>query len=209
LPGVHPAAYEVCPEMRSETAPARSLELKFRLDEVPPEGRRFAGVLTEASLGADLPGMVGELGYRPTGAARIEGNVYRSSKSELVVDGRVTAEVGFDCVRCLTDRVLTVNVRDDHVLVRRKPRPVDDGDDDGQTVEEKDLEEPDVESFTGEEIDLTEVFRQDLLLALPMNPSCADLGAEDCRDLVAEEVTDEPQIDPRWAPLLEMKKKMT
>lgn len=193
--------------MRSETTP-RPLELTFRLDEVPPEGRRFAGALTEQSLGADLPGMVGELGYRPMGPARIGGTVYRSSKSELVVDGRVAAEVGFDCVRCLSARTLPLDVREDHVLVRRKARQVSEGDE-GQTVEDADLEEPDVETFTGEEIDLTDLFRQDLLLALPMNPSCADVGADDCRDLVVETAGDEPQIDPRWAPLLEMKKKMT
>lgn len=194
--------------MRSETATSRPLELKFRLDEVPPEGRAFAGALSEESLGADLPGMVGDLGYRPTGAARIEGNVYRSAKTELVVDGRVTAEVGFDCVRCLTARLLPIDVREDHVLVRRKARQVDDGDDD-QTVEQDALEEPDVETFSGDEVDLTDVFRQDLLLALPMNPSCADVGADDCRELVAETATEESRIDPRWAPLLELKKKMT
>lgn len=194
--------------MRSETAVSRPLELKFRLDEVPPEGRRLAGVLSEASLGEDLPGMVGDLGYRPQGAAQIAGNVYRSSKSELVVDGRVSAEVGFDCVRCLNARVLTLDIREDHVLVRRKAREIEEGEE-KQTVDDEALEEPDVETFTGEEVDLTDLFRQDLLLALPMNPSCADVGADDCRDLVADKAPEEPQIDPRWAPLLEMKKKMT
>ncbi len=194
--------------MRSETTPARPLGLTFRLDEVPAEGRRFEGALTEQSLGADLPGMVGDLGYRPTGPARIAGNVYRSAKTELVVDGRVTVGVGFDCVRCLADRVLAVDIREDHVLVRRKARVVEEGEE-SQTIDDEALEEPDVETFSGEEIDLTDLFRQDLLLALPMNPSCDDVGADDCRDLVGERAPDEPQIDPRWAPLLEMKKKMT
>lgn len=193
--------------MHSEAKPARPLALSFRLDEVPPEGRAFAGALPEATLAADLPGMVGDLGYRPMGEAKIEGTVYRSAKSEVVVDGRIRAEVGFDCVRCLASRVLPLSVREDHVLVRREVP--ESPEDDEQTVEEGDLDEPDVESFVGEQVELAELFRQDLLLALPMNPSCADVGAEDCRDLVAEAVPEEAKIDPRWAPLLELKKKMT
>lgn len=194
--------------MRSENASPRPLELMFRLDEVPPEGRRFGGALGVESLQRDLPGMVGDLGYRPLGEARIEGNVYRSAKSELVVDGRVSAEVGFDCVRCLTSRTLKLDIREDHVLVRREAPAPEDGDDE-QAIEDVDPEEPDVEQFSGESVDLTDLFRQDLLLALPMNPSCADVGADDCRDLVAEAKPDEPEVDPRWAPLLEMKKKLT
>ncbi len=193
--------------MRSENVSAKPLELKFRLDEVPAEGRRLAGALSEADLRTDLTGMVGELGYRPQGDARIEGTVYRSAKTELVVDGRISAAVGYDCVRCLAARTLDLDIREDHVLVRREAAP--EGEDGEETVEDVDPEEPDVEQFSGESVDLTDLFRQDLLLALPMNPSCAAVGAEDCRELVAEATPDEPQIDPRWAPLLEMKKKMT
>lgn len=186
---------------------ARPLQLKFRLDEVPAEGRAFAGELPVAALESDLTGLVGDLGYRPEGAARVSGTVYRSAKSELVVDGRVEAEAGFDCVRCLTSRTLDVRIREDHVLVRRKEA---DPDAEGVTLSEDDLEEPDVESFTGDEVDLTDLFRQDLLLALPMNPTCEVVGKSDaCTDLAAAAKTPEDEVDPRWAPLLELKKKMT
>lgn len=186
---------------------ARPLQLEFRLDEVPAEGRAFAGELPVATLESDLMGLVGDLGYRPDGPARISGTVYRSAKSELVVDGRVEAEAGFECVRCLTSRTLEVRIREDHVLVRRKAA---DPDAEGVTLSEDDLEEPDVESFTGDEVDLTDLFRQDLLLALPMNPTCEVVGkSSECKDLAAAAKTPEDEVDPRWAPLLELKKKMT
>ena len=41
-------------------------------------------------------------------------------------------------------------------------------------------EDPDLETYDGDEVDLSEVFRQDLVLTLPMNPTCADAGAEEC-----------------------------
>ncbi|MCB9541888.1 MAG: DUF177 domain-containing protein [Myxococcales bacterium] len=190
----------------SSSTSTRPLELKFRLDEVPPEGRRFVGELPVATLQGDLPGLVGDLGYRPEAPARIEGTVYRSAKSELVVDGTLTATVGFDCVRCLQARTLDAKIREDHVLVRREKL---DGAGE-MTLSEDALEEPDVESFTGDEIDLTDLFRQDLLLALPMNPSCETAGrGGECHALAPEARADEPEVDPRWAPLLELKKKLT
>jgi len=191
----------------SATTP-RPLELSFRLDEVPPEGRAFVGALPEAKLVEDLTGLVGTLGYRSEGPAEVTGTVYRSARSEVIVDGTVKARVGFDCVRCLEARTLDVSIRQDHVLVKRKaPARTDDG----LTVDEADLEEPDVESYAGDQIELADLFRQDLLLALPMNPSCDDVseGETACTDLAETPAAAEAQIDPRWAPLLELKKKMT
>lgn len=187
----------------------RPLALSFRLDEVPQEGRAFAGALDSEKLAADLPGLVGALGYRPGGEARVSGMVYRSARDEVVIDGTVEVDVGFDCVRCLEGRTLAVAVRNDHVLVRRaaKAKALDD---DGLTVDEDDLDEPDVETFEGDQVELAELFRQDLLLALPMNPSCDDaVGQTRCEALAVEAAPEEEQIDPRWAPLLELKKKMT
>lgn len=193
--------------MSASSTTLRPLALKFRLDDVPAEGRAFEGELSRAQLESDLPGMVGKLGYRPSGPAPIHGTVYRSAKHELVVSGGLRAEVGFDCVRCLGARALHVDIREDHVLVQRKA-PVEV---DGETVVDADaLDEPDTESFIGDDVDLTDLFRQDLLLALPMNPSCADVDRGNaCEELVVESPSEEDEIDPRWAPLLELKKKMT
>ena len=64
------------------------------------------------------------------------------------------------------------------------------------------------ETYEGDDVDLTELFRQDLVLALPMNPSCEMAGAADCAYEENAHQTDEERIDPRWAPLLELKKKL-
>lgn len=51
------------------------------------------------------------------------------------------------------------------------------------------------------------MFREDLVLELPMNPHCVDAGFE-CIEQEKTESAQEATIDPRWAPLLEMKKKL-
>ena len=180
------------------------LSLKFRVDEVPPEGRPFAGALSRALLDGCLPGLVGELGYEPTGEAAVTGHVYRSAGQELVVHGSLTATVGCACVRCLEAVELSLTVTVDHVYVRRAeavPAPSEE-----LVVEAGAEGEDDTLSYSGEEVDLTAALREELLLELPMNPTCALVG----RACVALRQRPEPAdtVDPRWAPLLALRKKM-
>lgn len=182
------------------------LGLSFLLDDLLPEGRPFRGELSQKVIEEAVGGLVGQLGYRARGAAPIEGTAYRSAKNEVVIDGRVFLELGYDCVRCLESRTLSLRLRVDHVLVK-----VDraEGDGDVDLVVEEDEDEDDVLSFVGERVELADIFREDILLELPMNPACEHVeGAEACPSPVPE-VPEEEQIDPRWAPLLDMKKKLT
>jgi uncharacterized protein len=72
---------------------------------------------------------------------------------------------------------------------------------------EADLDD-EVDTFQGDEIDLTPIIRQDLILALPMNPSCADGDKDACQYESYQGSNDEPSIDPRWAALADLKKKL-
>ncbi len=183
----------------------RPLGLKFRLDDLTSSGRPIEGTLSEEILEGCLPGLLGTLGYRPTGSAQIGGTVYRSAASEVIVDGTIETAVGFDCSRCLAEQIFKVSSRKSYVLVQRSKQSegsdeimVSDEDDDGA-----------VDSFEGDEIDLHELFRQELMLMLPMNPVCETTGLAPCAELELPDGAEADEgIDPRWAPLLEMKKNL-
>ena len=181
-----------------------ALGLKFRVDDVVPAGRRIEGTLSMEILNGCLPGLIGDLGFRPTQPAVVTGNVYRSGGTDIVLDGQISVVVGFDCSRCLSERSAPFEFKMSHVLSRRKAPK--DG------VEEIVITEEDgddlIETYHGDEVDIHDLVRQDLLLSLPMNPSCETAQASDCTYDENRAQSDEESIDPRWAPLLELKKKL-
>lgn len=73
-------------------------------------------------------------------------------------------------------------------------------------------DEADVYSFDGESIDLGQVVREELMLALPLAPLCGEdcIGADPERFLTDEDEIDggderaEDAIDPRWAALSQL-----
>ena len=65
-----------------------------------------------------------------------------------------------------------------------------------------------IETYQGDEIDIHDLIRQDLLLSLPMNPSCETAKGAECTYEETRAQSADESIDPRWAPLLELKKKM-
>ena len=178
------------------------LALKFRLDDAFETGRPLKDQLTLEQVGDCVGGLVGASGYWASEPAEIEGQVYRSANQEVIVDARIRTIVEFQCVRCLEKGRLTVDHRSDHVLVKgstkTKAEAITITDDDDQA---------DVETYVGDEVDLMPVLRQDLILSLPMNPSCNDVEANSC-SFKPNVHGQEPKIDPRWAPLAELKEKL-
>lgn len=74
-------------------------------------------------------------------------------------------------------------------------------------------DDADAYAFDGESIDLGEVVRDELMLALPLSPLCAEdcVGDESAHAFTPEsdagraEGEEEPPIDPRWAALSEFR----
>lgn len=185
-----------------------ALNFKFRLEELTQEGRAFEDEIAQPDVADAVGGLVGELGYRAVKAATVSGTAYRVQGDEVVIHGSLQTEVGFDCGRCLVERVLAVSSSFDHLLVKRKKAAKVD-DENELVVEDDLLNEPDVEGYDGEHIDLTDLIREDLVLAMPMNPTCDDVAGVECKGAaLPEEQLPEETIDPRWAPLLELKKKL-
>ncbi|MBU0550052.1 DUF177 domain-containing protein [Myxococcota bacterium] len=183
----------------------KPLGLKFRLDELSHAARPFEGTLSAAALKADIAGLLGGLGYYAETDAILEGEAYRSANREVVLSGHFALSVGFQCARCLTRRALRVEEEKRYVLIRRAPQP--EGEEE-IVLSEALLNEPDEYDFDGEHVDLEGLFREEIILALPMNPTCEDVGEPPCQTRRAEADPLE-EIDPRWAPLLEMKKKLS
>lgn len=182
-----------------------TLGLEFRFDLLGFEPRQFAGALPIDQLKAAVGGLIGELGYHVDAPAQIQGTVVRTSGGEVVVNGALTAELGFDCVRCLTRNTLSVAFDGQHVLVKQS-RATTEGDA-AIELDQDSLDAPEDYTFDGETVQLGEVFREELVLAVGMNPQCADAGAAECA-APAQEVAPEATIDPRWAPLLALKDKL-
>jgi uncharacterized protein len=182
----------------------KGLGLRFKVEVLTAKRRAFEGQLNEELLASCLPGLVGDLGYRVESPATVTGTVYQSPGSEVAVDGQIEISVGFDCTRCMSARSVRISIKQSHALVARSAESEGD-----QEIVVSDEESAGlVETYEGDEVNLTEVFRQDLVLALPMNPSCETAGVTDCAYKENVQEAESDQIDPRWAPLLELKKKL-
>ena len=65
-----------------------------------------------------------------------------------------------------------------------------------------------MDTFVGDEINLEPIVRQDLILALPMNPTCDEGETGPCKFDSDNINSEEDMVDPRWAPLADLKKKL-
>jgi uncharacterized protein len=155
--------------------------------------------------------LLSEQGDRPDGEALeargLAGNVKitRLTK-DLLVQGKVSADVLVECSRCLTAFSLPVEAR-----LEENYQPTIDIET-GRPVH-READEADDTTFSispNHELDLTEPVRQALLVALPLKPLCRDDCAGLCpqcgADLNEGACDCEPDTtDDRWAPLRELK----
>ncbi|MDF1526594.1 MAG: DUF177 domain-containing protein [bacterium] len=122
---------------------------------------------------------------------------------EVFVRGNVGGKVQLTCARCLKDFIAEIHEKVDIEL-----RPVLDLD---RTAHEKELgsDDLDVAFFRGDTLDIGHLAAEQISLSLPMKPLCQD----DCRGICPECGTDktlgtcgcEPETDPRWSALKDLK----
>lgn len=139
------------------------------------------------------------------------------------VAGHVNTTVAFECGRCLEQRSLEVSAELEYMLVSRAEWEAGerrgalsgdgDGEDDevGMALTAHDL---DMHYYEGEEIAILPLIREALLLELPPFNVCPPEQEAACdaayqRNVGQEalEKNEEGAVDPRWAALLELKKK--
>lgn len=133
---------------------------------------------------------------------RVSGTV-RLDGGRCLVEGRISGDVECDCSRCLAALVLPLKIGFRDIFV-----PYEEVADEGAS----ELADPDldVSEFDGRKIDLIEVAREQILLAIPEQVFCRP----DCRGLCASCGADlntgpcacgESETDPRWAELKKLK----
>ena len=122
----------------------------------------------------------------------------------LDVLGQLEARGPFTCVRCLTRFEMAVERNITHILVRNLD--VTDSSDEEVELNRSDL---DRSELRGDSVNLTDVLREELLLAMPMKAVCRDDCEGICSgcgvDLNNESCICKPQIDERWAALAALK----
>jgi uncharacterized protein len=146
--------------------------VKIRIDDISAELKTLDFVEPPSEVNRLLEqGPIRE--YRVEGPIGIRLSHYRSGM-ELFFSGSLAAPVTATCARCAED--FNVATRRDFRFVLS---PKSMGDIKGKDLNSEDLE---FSLYDGEEVDVSPLLREQLLLALPTRPLCQD----ECRGLCAQ-----------------------
>lgn len=178
--------------------------LVFKYDDLKLEGETLKATLPLNLCQEALKERVGSLGYWVDQPFEVEGALYRTPSGEVIVSTQIDGAADFKCVSCAQRRVWSAHIREDLIIVPEGHEAAHEDDVEG----EGDLElSPDLYTFSGHEIDLSEILREVIILNALNHPRCEDIG-EECGESLAKSGSDiipeQPEIDPRWAPLLAM-----
>jgi uncharacterized protein len=166
--------------------------MRIELDKLEEKGGSFAHVYQPEELVLD------EEGVRLTRAPEVKGRAKRDGQ-QVRLRGSITAEAEVDCDRCLTSIAVPVETEFDVTYV-----PAADYEEAAKA--ELQAEDLNLSVFDGETIDIDDLTREQVLLALPMHALCR----EDCQGLCpvcsinknTETCRCETiEVDPRWAAL--------
>jgi uncharacterized protein len=172
--------------------------LKFRLEDIPREGREVESEQDATWLDDRMGGAETRPSVRFVGPIRVHLGLSRSG-SVVLVNSRFRAEVEFRCDRCL-DPFPGSLASEYRASLKPKPKI--------HSAEEIEVkgDDPETEFYEGEEVDLTSLVQDQVLLALPSKALCR----EDCRGLCQRcgqnrnrgtcQCVDQ-KIDPRLEPL--------
>lgn len=139
--------------------------MKLDLSEIA----RTVGMHAEVDI--DEPGMPKEEGAESAGHIKGRINVSNTG-SLLVITGKVSAGLNFECSRCLAPFTMPVEAEIEEDLKLEKV---------GDTIQALPLDEDesDIEIIKNNILDVHELVRQNLVLELPIRPICS----EDCKGL--------------------------
>lgn len=143
-------------------------------------------------------------GARLVSDAVVEGSASRKGE-QVRLRGTIRAEVELLCDRCLAPERAPLAVEFDTSFI---PQEVEAGKQENVELLPEDLG---LSAYEGDAIDLDELVREQLLLALPSRHLCR----EDCKGLCQKCAAnlnaghctcEQGEIDPRWAALADLKK---
>ncbi|MGH7858258.1 MAG: YceD family protein [Candidatus Binatia bacterium] len=174
--------------------------MRIRVEEIK-ESNRSITFPEDVGEVNDLLSLSNSVDYRFTGAAEVSVKYYRSGE-DLFFEGRLVSPVSGTCARCLESYPFEIDRGFTFVL-----KPAREA-----TTAEPSLSEEDLalSFYSGEEVDLSPLLREEMLLSLPTRPLCR----EDCSGLcprcgknrnTAPCACSEERLDPRLAPLRDLK----
>lgn len=181
---------------------ARDL-LKVRLEEIPEDSGLDVHVEPADPRFAELLEDLGELPGERTGSADLHLEIW---PERVDVTGSVHATFPAACDRCLETFRQPVDRDFSWYLMRSGVEQPDDVPDEEIELSLRDL---DRSELVGDVVDLSTVLREELLLAAPAKtvcrPDCKGICGGCGAELNHEECTCEPEIDPRWEALKQLK----
>ena len=137
--------------------------MRFKINEIGAEGLPLHVPVTAEWVAAACPDA--DLHLAPGGLV-LAGRIDKTG-DDYLLRAHVRGELATSCARCLEPARVRIDLP---LAVTFVPRDADETDED---------EDPDVVGFQGGEIDVGDAVRDELLLAVPINPLCG----ESCRGL--------------------------
>jgi uncharacterized protein len=170
--------------------------LKFRVRDIPPEGVQREMSLEPIWFVANMGGIEG--GWdRATGLLKI--NLSRQG-SEVLARGALQVHFAVSCARCLGSAA--VRCETDFATTFVPAGAPDKKADAPQREPEPEDDEPDIQRYSGEEIDLDGFVREQIILGLPISvlcrPDCKGLCAQCGQELNVHPCECVTPPDPRW-----------
>lgn len=147
----------------SSSTKAIAPALKVRVSRVPPEGMDLALPLTDLQAGAYEDTEADPVASKLAVALRL----HAAGEDSVVVTGRLTGTLVVPCDRCADPSTLQVDAPVDATFV--PARELKDDDDDEVELQSGDL---DTYGYYGDEVDLEEMLREQLVVAIPMTHLC-------------------------------------
>lgn len=166
------------------------------LEKVPPEGQAIDRSVDPSSLPID------SREFRVSQPVRISGHLAKADGEAFRLSGRLSSDVEVACVRCLEPFALELREDFDLLYLPQSENVAADGENDLGLGDD----ELAVSFYRDNEIDLTHMTWEQIVLALPMKPVCkpechglcpncgANLNAKTCSCV-------RDNVDPRWQTL--------
>ena len=171
--------------------------MRIEVEDLTEAGQPFSQVYAPGEV------ELGEEGARVAGETQVSGRASRKGE-EVRLRGQIRTEVELACDRCLAPRAAPLEVEFDTSFIPQAAAAV-------QTENVELLPEHLILAvYEGDSVDLDELVREQIVLALPTRNLCR----EDCKglcprcgaDLNAEQCScDTTEVDPRWAALADLK----
>lgn len=172
--------------------------MRIEVERLPETGEAFAHTYAPEELSLE------DEFARLTGEASVSGRASRK-RGEVKVRGKIEGTVEVACDRCLAPVAAAVEVEFDAAFV---PREREAALSENLELQAEDLA---VSFYEDGAVDVDELVREQILLALPARQLCR----EECRGLcpvcgknvnVEQCSCQQGEIDPRWAALADLKK---